>query len=99
MNSRIGPTALSIACLLADRFFHVRLQGLVVYVVEGRRHDEEGKKEREADDDLGRRHVLGADGLTDKAENDDDPGKAGGHQQNTRGNREDGEDEENLQGG
>ncbi|MND48341.1 hypothetical protein D3C80_392590 [compost metagenome] len=63
----------------------VRLQGILVHPIEHRRHDEHGQEQRHACENLVRRRLLQAQGLTQDGEDDDDAGEAG-HQDDERWN-------------
>ncbi|KAI1694737.1 hypothetical protein Ddc_21864 [Ditylenchus destructor] len=71
-------------CVLGGHFFRqVRLQGLLVHLVEHRRHDEQRQEQGHAGEDLVRRRLLQAQGLAQDREHDDDPREAG-HQHDER---------------
>ncbi len=75
----------------------VRLQGILIHPVEDRRHDEHGQKQRHAGEDLVRRRLLQAEGLTQNREDNDDPREAGHQHDERRNEAQRGHDQQNLQ--
>ncbi|MNY40942.1 hypothetical protein D3C86_1757210 [compost metagenome] len=75
----------------------IRLQGILVYLLEHRRHDEQGEKQRQADQDLVGRRLLQTQGLTQDREDDDDPGETGHQHDEGRNETQRRHDQQDLQ--
>ncbi|MNN69466.1 hypothetical protein D3C81_1852560 [compost metagenome] len=78
-------------------FRQIRLQRILVHPVEHRGHDEHGEEQRHAGEDLVRRRLLQAQGLTQDREDDDDPGETGHQHDERRDETQRGHDQQDLQ--
>ena len=77
----------------------VRRKGLAVELGPGRSHDQNGQEYCQADENLGGGQLGSSQGLTGKCQNDDDADKAGEHDNDGRGQGEDGNNDDELNDG
>jgi hypothetical protein len=75
----------------------IGLDRVAVHLADRRCHHEQRQEQGEADQHLVRRRLLQAQRLTQHREHDDDPGKAGHHQQDARQDRQQAHDDEDLE--
>src|SRR5947209_17000140 len=78
--------------LLVDQ----RLVGVLLDRADRRGHDEQGQEQRDAHQHLVGRGVLGAQGLADEAQDDQDPGEPGDREQDRRDDRQAADQQEDL---
>src|SRR5690606_30860577 len=76
----------------------IGLQGLLVYPIERRPHDEKGEEKGQAHQHLVRWRVLGPQSLLEEGQHHHHPREAGHHDENGRGQAEDGEHGHQLEG-
>src|SRR4030095_7218132 len=83
---------------LADLVLLERVDGLLLDLREGRRHDEDRQEQGDADEHLVGRRALRAHALADEAQDDDDAREGGDAEEQRRDQRQPADEQQQLDG-